>query len=357
LELIAAAEVPVAGDADMPRAIGELERRLVLTTLILKWAEAERRGAVPDDELRPYGPTGARTPAQAARLARELARLIDLIETEGIDFARLRELVPEEYSEHWSRTLAFLEIVMRFWPDHLIERHLLSPVEHRRRLLRAEVELLEAGPPADPVIVAGVTQADAPASELVKTVLAQPNGALVLPALDQTLDDESWQSIGNHPEHPQFGLKQLIDGLGLSRRDIRPLGGRKGASARSARWTLACEAMRPAGTTQLWHRFTSAADKTAMAAALTGICAIEAATAEEETEAIALVLREVAETPGRTAMLVTPDRALARRVSARLAVWGLAIDDLAGELFPMTAPGAFFDLLAMGGRRSSSRLP
>src|SRR5262245_9023049 len=216
LELIAAAEGPATGDADIPRAIGELERRLVLTTLVLKWAEDERGSSSPDDEELPYGPTGARTPAQAARLARELAQLIDLMETEGIDFARLRELVPEEYSDHWSRTLAFLEIVMQFWPAHLAERKLLSRVEHRSRLLRAEMQLLKAGPSAAPVIVAGVTAADASASELIGAVLAQPNGALVLPALDQTLDEESWGSIGGHPEHPQFGLKKLIDRLGLS---------------------------------------------------------------------------------------------------------------------------------------------
>ena len=46
--------------------------------------------------------------------------------------------------------------------------------------------------------------------------------------------------------------------------------------------------------------------------------------AEDEAEAIALILREAAETPGRTAALVTPDRALARRVAARLEAWGIA---------------------------------
>jgi ATP-dependent helicase/nuclease subunit B len=351
LELIAAAEGAARADANMPRAIGELERRLVLTTLVLKWAEAERGGAAPDDEVLPYEPTAARTPAQAARLARELARLIDLLETERIDFERVRKLVPEEYSEHWSRTIAFLEIVMRFWPAHLAERNLLSPVEHHRRLLRAEVERLKAAPPAAPVIVAGVTQVDAAGKELIEAVLAQPNGALVLPTLDQTLDQESWSAISGHPEHPQFALKTLIDALGLSRGDIRPLGESKRAAVPGARWMLACEAMRPAGTTELWHRFATAADTTAMAAALTALNAVEAATAEEEAEAIALILREVADAPGRTAMLVTPDRALARRVSTRLAVWGLAVDDLAGEPFPRTAPGAFLELVAAAAQK------
>ena len=55
---------------------------------------------------------------------------------------RLNELVPEEYSEHWSRTLAFLEIVTEFWPAHLAEHNLVSPVARRQRLMRAEVERL-----------------------------------------------------------------------------------------------------------------------------------------------------------------------------------------------------------------------
>ena len=45
---------------------------------------------------------------------------------------------------------------------------------------------------------------------------------------------------------------------------------------------------------------------------------IEAANAEEEALAIAVVLREALETEGKTAALVTPDRGLARRVLAAL---------------------------------------
>lgn len=350
LDLIAGAEGFGAGDGGVPRVISELERQLVLTTLVLRWAEAQR-GGKPSGELLPYEATGARTPAQAARLAKELARLIDVLETEGVELARLGGLVPEDYSEHWSRTLAFLEIVMQFWPAHLAEHNLLSPVERRRALLRAEVERLTVEPPTGPVIVAGVTKVDAAAAELIEAVLALPNGALVLPALDQTLDEESWASIGGHPEHPQFGLKKLFDALGLSRRDIRRLGEPERSPAPNARWELACEAMRPAGSTELWHRFAAAANKTDMAAALTGMCAVEAATAEEEAEAIALVMREAVDTPGRTAMLVTPDRALARRVAVRLAVWGLRIDDLGGEPFAMSVPGAFLELVATAAQR------
>src|SRR3546814_18300057 len=49
---------------------------------------------------------------------------------------------------------------------------------------------------------------------------------------------------------------------------------------------------------------------------LTAVTAAELATPAEEAQAIALALRAALEEPGKTAALVTPDRALARRVAA-----------------------------------------
>ena len=57
------------------------------------------------------------------------------------------------------------------------------------------------------------------------------------------------------------------------------------------------------------RRSTDAAD-----AALASLTIIEAANAEEEALAVAVALREALEDDGQAAALVTPDRALARRV-------------------------------------------
>jgi len=152
LELLAeAADTGTDAAADIPRAIGEPERHLILTALVRKWDEA-RRGA---GDGAPYVSAGARGPAQAARLARELARLIDVLETEGIDFARLESLVADEYAEHWSPTLDFLKIALQLWPALLAERNLLSPVARRLNVLQVEARRLRNAPPAAPVIVAG----------------------------------------------------------------------------------------------------------------------------------------------------------------------------------------------------------
>ncbi len=63
---------------------------------------------------------------------------------------------------------------------------------------------------------------------------------------------------------------------------------------------------------------------------------IEAANPEEEALAIAIALREAVsdgtpESATRTAALITPDRALARRVLAALARWNVPVDDSGGD--------------------------
>src|SRR6185369_12536055 len=87
--------------------------------------------------------------------------------------------------------------------------------------------------------------------------------------------------------------------------------------------------------------FTSHAD-TAMA----NIAVIEAANAEEEALAIGVALREAVEVPGKTAALVTPDRALARRVLAALARWNVPVDDSGGDALSDTPAGVFARLAA-----------
>ena len=67
---------------------------------------------------------------------------------------------------------------------------------------------------------------------------------------------------------------------------------------------------------------------------------------EEEALAIAIALREAVADEGTTAALVTPDRALARRVLAALARWNVAVDDSGGDALADTPAGVFARLAA-----------
>ena len=356
--VLSGADDLAAGSGEIAAPIGEIERRLALVKLVLAWAEAQRRGDGPDGDLGPYVPTAARTPAQAARLARELARLMDAMEIEDVDPARMASLVPETYAEHWGTTLAFLKIIIEYWPAHLEGEGRISKMERDKALVLAQARAWEKASPAAPVIVAGVMSSAPVVTEMLRVVAGLPNGAVVLPALDQTLDEASWAGIlpndaeqPRHPEHPQFGLKKLIDALGVRRDEVLALPSRAATAIMGPRAALVSEAMRPARTTERWHRFIADADKRKMARALDGVTILEAPSAEDEAEAVALILREVAETPGRTAALVTPDRTLARRVAVRLQAWGVTADDSGDTPFPATPVGAFLDLIVEAAAR------
>ncbi len=316
-------------------AISEIERQLALAKLVLAWSEAERDATA-----------AGRTPAQSAKLARELARLMDAMEIEDVDYARMQALVPDTFAEHWERTLRFLGIVTEHWPAYLAERGCVSKMQHDKALVLAQARKWQETPPAAPVIVAGVMSSAPAVTQLLRVVAGLPNGALVLPGLDQTLDEASWATIvPAHPEHPQFGLKKLLDALDAKREDVQPLPGPAQTAAQRRRAQLVSEAMRPARTTERWHSFAASTDKRELAQAIAAVRILEAPSAEDEAEAIALILREVVETPGRTAALVSPDRQLARRVGVRLEAWGLAVDDSAGQPLAKTAAGALLDLV------------
>lgn len=341
-----AARSTAPGGLELPPAIDPLARKLLLTRLVIAWSESLRRASEGRGSERGIGlAAGTVAPAQALGLARALARLMDDVETEGVSLAGLAGLVPEEHSVHWQQTLDFLRIVTEHWPAHLAETGLVSPAERRSRAILAEAQRIAARPLAAPVIVAGVTGSVPATAELMRAVLADPLGAIVLPGLDLGLDDGVWRAVGEHPAHPQHGLHALLASLGVDRRDVAELPGCAVDPPLRMRSEIVGEALLPAGTLDHWRGWTAAVDRRLAGEALGDLGLIEAATAEEEAEAVALAMRSAAETPGLSAALVSPDRLLARRVAIRLAAWGIRVDDSAGRPLAKTMPGAFLDLI------------
>ena len=173
----------------------------------------------------------------------------------------------------------------------------------------------------------------------------------MLPGLDLELDARSWQLIGGGEEaaarvssafeHPQFAMQALLQRIGITREQVSVLG----TPAAHRRERYVCEALRPAAATDAWKRL-AGGDVPWIEGALQGLTVIEAANAEEEALAIAISLREAIETPAKTAALVTPDRALARRVLAALERWNVAVEDSAGEELADTPAGLFARLAA-----------
>jgi ATP-dependent helicase/nuclease subunit B len=338
-----AATGALAHDAlELPPALGGLERRLLLTKLVLKWAQRlapEQAG---------QAPLVAANPASALSLADNLARLMDDMTTRGVAWERLDRLVPETLDRYWQLTLEFLQIARETWPKILSERRAVEPAARRDALIKAEAARLSTRGDG-PVIAAGSTGSMPATAELIATIAKLDHGAVVLPGLDLELDAESWDLIGGDTaarvapaiEHPQFAMQALLRRIGIARDQVRLLG----TPAAHGRERYLSEALRPAAATDRWQQL-AACDVPLIEGALETLAVIEAANAEEEALAIAISLREAVETPRKTAALVTSDRALARRVLAALERWNVEVDDSGGDALADLPAGLFARLVA-----------
>jgi ATP-dependent helicase/nuclease subunit B len=330
----------------LPPTIAPLERRLLLAELILKWANSpELRGTE-------GSPLIANTPSAALGLADDLARLMDDMTTRQVSWDKLDGLVPDDLDPYWQLSLRFLKIARETWPALRSERGSIEAAERRDLLIAAEEKRL-ANSDA-PVIAAGSTGSMPATAKLLATIARLPHGAVVLPELDMHLDEAAWTLIAGNADdkthdglpaagHAQFALQALLTRIGIMRSDVVALA----EPAPHGRELPVSEALRPAATTERWRQRTNDTDFAVAAdTAVASIAMVEAANAEEEALAIAVILREAVESENKTAALVTPDRALARRVVAALERWHVAVDDSGGDALADTNAGLFARLAA-----------
>jgi ATP-dependent helicase/nuclease subunit B len=344
---------------DLPQAASEIWRRMHLASLILRWAQTLRHAivSIDGDGKKSTDPDEAclvgTSPLDAFALAGDLGDLIDELTIEGVSFSALDPLALPELDPYWRITLDFLKIAIEHWPQILNEHHLVDAAARRMRLVKMQAALIESGRMPGPVIAAGSTGTNRATAELLGAIAKAPNGAVVLPGLDLSLDEAAWRQIGTHRDdgldsafgHPQAALARLLAILKVTRDEVvelalleRPLG---------CRMRLLSEALRPAETTEHWQDYRSSTSADDVGTALSGVVFIEAADEREESLALAIGMREILETPGKTAALVTPDRMLARRVAAELARFGIDAEDSAGEPLSASSYGILARLAAL----------
>ncbi|MDO9416832.1 double-strand break repair protein AddB [Pararhizobium sp.] len=300
------------------------------------------------------------SPADAIWLARNLADLIDAMETEKLDWDRLKMLDKTEHAIWWQLTLEFLKIASVYWPDRLAELKMSSPARHRAAVIQAETERLAAGRHAGPIIIAGSTGSIPATAALIRTVADLENGAIVLPGLDQIMSDAEWAMVGargsdgaetldpSSRSHPQYGFHRLLARMKTNRGAIISLGQEE--AAQTYRNLVMSQALLPVKATSGWSEFRQDIDAAALQTAFADVALIEAGNEREEATAIAIALRLALEEGGAAGLesqvaLITPDRDLARRVSSELNRFGIEADDTAGSPLSSTPQGTLTRLL------------
>jgi ATP-dependent helicase/nuclease subunit B len=335
-------QLSATASLDIPPKLGELERRLTLARLVAAWA----KGKV-------LAPLVVGGPASTLALAGDLARLIDDMVTRGVDWGKLDGLVPDQLDEYWKHSLQFLQIARGAWPNYLAEIGKIEPAERRDKLITAEAARLTTHHKG-PVIAAGSTGSMPTTAKFLHAVARLPQGAVVLPGLDTDLDEESWRGIGGERDdsgrfkelpasnHPQFAVHALLERFGIKRGDVEILQ----SPASNGRDVLLSETMRPSNATAQWHDRLEQPDIAAhIESGMKQLAVIAAPNPEMEALSIAVALREARE-QRKSAALVTPDRALARRVMAALGRWNLDYEDSGGDALVETPAGVFARLAA-----------
>ncbi|CZT33594.1 double-strand break repair protein AddB [Rhizobium sp. 9140] len=347
-------------DAEMPAVLDLAPpltgpaRLIELSRLILAWRNTLPRIVT---ELHGDSPLIApASPADALWLARNLVQIIDDIETEDLDWERLGALDASNYAQWWTLTLEFLQIASQFWPARLAELSRSSPSRHRNAVLEAESHRIAAGAIDGPVIIAGSTGSIPATARLILAVQRLPQGAIVLPGLDETMTEADWNLIdppstdaarrddSASRSHPQYGFVRLLRRMGISRTEVLSIGTVDADLADRAE-TLS-HAFLPVEATSSWDAVRRSLDARRVEAAFCDAALIEAVNEREEATAIALSLRLALQKDDECqAALITPDRDLARRVAAELQRFGIEADDSAGTPLASTPHGTLVRLM------------
>lgn len=352
--------------------ISPLKRRLILTKLIISWSQKIQDSLdsnIIDVETplflhsSTFNETSAfsvaRTISDGLALADSLGHLIDTLAIYKKTWQDVHSLLPQDLSDdYWSLSKDFLQIAAEAWPAYCHQEGVMDAVEHRDSIILEEAERLLKEMPQRPIIIAGSTGSMPSTAKLISAISKLPNGAVVLPGIDQYLDNESCLALDNaksqnaNASHPQSVLSKLIRQIGVDRQTIVELADL--SKSLKFREIFLSECMRPYETAHLWSGIDERIKKFEISEGIQGVSLIESENEHEESIAISLMLRMSLETPGKTAALITPDRSIAKRVNLELLRWGILTDDSAGTPLHRSPLGTLVGLLlnAICGRFS-----
>jgi ATP-dependent helicase/nuclease subunit B len=361
----------MVGDLDLDETLGPLLDPLGAGSDIPPAADPTRRWLRLAELL---GETmGERAPSTPGllRLAFETGRTMDRLAIEGLDFEDLLDIriagIVGEQSRHWIESTKDFAGVLARWQLEAAERGEVDAPVRRNTLFEHAARRWKQAPPPHPVVAAGVTSASPALANLLRVVSELPQGAVILPDLDLSLNPAVWDMLGSaghreHPDdppfgeedaatHPQYHLKLLLNRMGVSRDEVQPWHRAGLAAAPPERSHAISNLFLPPAASGTW------VDLPGERRRLSGVRLMETAHPGEEAQAIAVLIRQALDVPERRVALVTPDRGLAGRVIAQLKRWDVQADDSAGVPLGQTQAGRLFLLLAEVAAEDAAPVP
>ena len=359
------------GDLDLDEALGPLLDPLGAGADVPPACDSVLRWLRLAELLRAELPEGSVTTPGLLRLAFETGRTMDRLGIEGVALGDLLQDrvagIVGDLAGHWQDATRTFARVQAQWLAELVQRGEIDPPERRNRLFVHAAERWKETAPEHPVVAAGITSASPALARLLKVIAQLPQGAVILPDLDLSLDDAVWKSLGSAGipaaegdppfgdrdalTHPQYHLKLLLNRMGISRAGVDPWHRAGLAAAPPERSKAISNLFLPPEGSARWVALKPEQRR------LTGVRLMESAHPGEEAQAVAVLIRQALEVPEKRVALVTPDRGLAGRVTAHLRRWGITAGDTAGQPLPQTAAGRVLLLLAEVAAERAAPVP
>jgi ATP-dependent helicase/nuclease subunit B len=277
----------------------------------------------------------------AMTMADALMELQENIARAGVSITRaqLLDLMPKNYAEHWRDAIEFLAILTDVWPSIEQEMGVITATAHELRVMEALATYWAKQPPAYAVYAVGSTASQSVTAQLLKTIAHMPQGAVILPGIDPTMDAGEWEAIA--AGHPLFHLKQFLDGFAIPPANVTPL-----VNAPRSIWL---EASVPPAFVPKWpvrilpdHR---------------SLRLIPCAQPEEEVRVISLLLREALENPAQHVALITPDERLMAQVASHMKRYDITVDRLNAGTLASTQIGSLWAVLLAALMEPERQLP
>jgi ATP-dependent helicase/nuclease subunit B len=311
----------VVGDLDLDETLGPLLDPLGAGSAVPPAADPVRRWLRLAELLR--AELGKETPKAPGllRLAFETARTMDRLAIEGIELGDLLQErvagIVGDLAMHWQDSTRNFARVQAHWLAELAARGEVDPPVRRNLLFDHAARRWREVPPNQPVVAAGITSASPALARLLRTIADLPNGAVILPDLDLSLDQDIWDGLGSAGipgeaggppfgerdtlTHPQYHLKLLLNRMGVNRAEVDPWHRAGLAAAPPERSRAISNLFLPPEGSARW------VDLRAEQRRLSGVRLMESAHPGEEAQAIAILIREALDQPEkRVAMAGRP---------------------------------------------------
>ncbi len=323
--------------AQIKPPISSLKRDIYLTRLIAQTTGIQGKQ---DKENISYD--------QAAYIAKSLAKLLDDSQHFGVNLEHIQSLARGEHAEHWQPILTFLDIIYQHWPKILDSLQVQDGAAYQDQILRLLSNLWEKQPPQSPIIAAGINRNIPAVHEFLNAIVHHAKGAIIFQGVEQITPeletyfhdhDHDWFSQAQAQSSPLWVTSSILKHLDVKPQNVQNLAINTAAKqSHINRAIFLADCLKPVSVFPDFDDFSTDL--------LDNFELIECENLIHEAQTIALIMRQQLEKSGKTAALVTPNRALAQHVTAQLKRWGLNIDDSAGTPLSQTPIGIYLKATA-----------